>query len=147
MFHTSPFLLFPVTTVQDKIPKNSILARNFSLSQGNKDKSCPAQEIRETRTRFQSWSLVVIGRLIRLIRLDLQWRGRLHSYMWMDGMGLDGWLSWVVGSLRAPSVLIKNWYTLHRLKHCIVEKSEHRPPLWPVGAMCSRHFVIRDAFQ
>ena len=25
-------------------------------------------------------------RLIRLIRLDLQWRGRLHSYMWMDGL-------------------------------------------------------------
>ena len=37
-----------------KIPKNSILARNFSLSQGNKDKICPGQEIRETRTRFQS---------------------------------------------------------------------------------------------
>ena len=35
--------------------KNRILARNFSLSQGNKDKSCPGQEIRETRTRFQSW--------------------------------------------------------------------------------------------
>ena len=26
--------------------------------------------------------------LIRWIRLGLQWRGRLHSYMWMDG--LDG---------------------------------------------------------
>ena len=37
-----------------KVPKNSILARNFSLSQGKKDKSCPGQEIRETRTRFQS---------------------------------------------------------------------------------------------
>ena len=33
---------------QYKIPKNSILARNFSLSQGNKDKSCSGQEIRET---------------------------------------------------------------------------------------------------
>ena len=40
---------------QYKIPKNSILARNFSLSQGNKDKSCPGQEIRGTRIRFQSW--------------------------------------------------------------------------------------------
>ena len=40
--------------VQDKIHKNSILARNFSLSQGNKDKSCTGQEIRETRTQFQS---------------------------------------------------------------------------------------------
>ena len=39
----------------DKIPKNSILAKNFSLSQGNKDKSNPCQEIRETRIRFQSW--------------------------------------------------------------------------------------------
>ena len=27
---------------------------------------------------------------MRLIRLDLQWRGRLRSYMWMDGMGWDG---------------------------------------------------------
>ena len=47
-----------LTTVQDKIPKNSILARNFSLSQGNKDKSCPGQEIREPRTRSclrQAW--------------------------------------------------------------------------------------------
>ena len=36
---------------------------------------------------------MVIGRLIRLIRLDLQWRGRLHSYMWMDNGwdGMDGW--------------------------------------------------------
>ena len=68
-----------------------------------------------------------VGRLIRLIRsirsirsirLDLQWRGRLHSYMWMGWMG---WLSWIVGSLRAPSALIithlnswylQNWYTL-----------------------------------
>ena len=33
-------------------------------------------------------SLVVIG---RLIRLDLQWSGRLHSYMWMgwDGIGCN----------------------------------------------------------
>ena len=34
-------------------------------------------------------------RLIRFIRLDLQWRGRLHSYMWMDGMGL-GWMDGMV---------------------------------------------------
>ena len=43
-----------IATFKDKFPKNSILARNFSLSQENKDKSCPGQEIRETRTRFQS---------------------------------------------------------------------------------------------
>ena len=49
-------------------------------------------------------SSVVICRLLRLIRLDLQWRGRLHSYMWG---WTDGWLSQVVGGLRAPSVLIK----------------------------------------
>ena len=30
---------------------------------------------------------------MRLIRLNLQWRGRLHSYMWLDGMGL-GWMGW-----------------------------------------------------
>ena len=48
----SSFLHF--TTVKDKIPKNSILARNFNLRQGNKDKSCPGQEIRETRTRKHS---------------------------------------------------------------------------------------------
>ena len=55
-------------------------------------------------------SLITLIRLIRLIifigliRLDLKWRARLHSYMWMDGM--DGWLSKVLGSLRAPSVLM-----------------------------------------
>ena len=30
-------------------------------------------------------------RLITLIRLDPQWRGRLHSRMWMDGIGWDGY--------------------------------------------------------
>ena len=29
---------------------------DFGLPQGFKDKSCPGQEIRETRTRLQSWS-------------------------------------------------------------------------------------------
>ena len=43
-----------ITTVKDKIPKNSILARIFGLRQGFKDKSCPGQEIRETRTRYHS---------------------------------------------------------------------------------------------
>ena len=33
--------------------------------------------------------------LIRLTRLDLQLRGHLHSYMWMDGMGL-GWMDGMV---------------------------------------------------
>ena len=41
-------------TVKDKIPKNSTLARIFGLRQGFKDKSCPGQEIRETRTRYHS---------------------------------------------------------------------------------------------
>ena len=40
-------------------------------------------------------SLIRLTRLIRLIRLDLKWRARLHSYMWMDGMGL-GWLDGMV---------------------------------------------------
>ena len=31
--------------------------------------------------------------LIRLIRLDLKWRGRLQSYMWMGWDWMDGWLS------------------------------------------------------
>ena len=39
-----------ITTVKDKIPKISILVRSFGLRQGFKDKSCPGQEIRETRT-------------------------------------------------------------------------------------------------
>ena len=35
--------------------------------------------------------LIKLIRLIRLIGLDLQWRGCLHSYMWMYGLdGLDG---------------------------------------------------------
>ena len=33
----------------------------------------------------------LLGRLIRLIRLDLRWRGRLHSYMLMDGWDGMGW--------------------------------------------------------
>jgi hypothetical protein len=40
-----------ITTVKDKIPPKSILARIFGLQQGFKDKSCPGQENRETRTR------------------------------------------------------------------------------------------------
>ena len=44
-----------ITTVKDKIPKKSILARIFGLRQGFKDKSCPGQEFRETRTRFHPW--------------------------------------------------------------------------------------------
>ena len=36
-------------------------------------------------------SLIRLIRLIRLIGLDLQWKIRLHSYMWMDGLdGMDG---------------------------------------------------------
>ena len=45
-------------------------------------------------------------RLIRLIESDLQWRGRFHSYMWVGRVGWDGWLSKVVDSLRASSILI-----------------------------------------
>ena len=41
-----------ITTFKDKIPKNSILARIFGLRQGYKDKSCPGQDFRETRTRW-----------------------------------------------------------------------------------------------
>ena len=44
-----------ITTGKDKIPKNSILARIFGLRQGFKDKSCPGQEIGETRTRYHPW--------------------------------------------------------------------------------------------
>ena len=47
-----PLSFLQFTTGKDKITKNSILARNFNLWQGNKDKSCTGQEIRETRTRF-----------------------------------------------------------------------------------------------
>ena len=35
-----------------KCPKNSILARIFGLQQGYKDKSCPGQDFRETRTEY-----------------------------------------------------------------------------------------------
>ena len=44
--------------------------------------------------------------MIRLIESDLQWRGRFHSYMWVGRVGWDGWLSKVVDSLRASSILI-----------------------------------------
>ena len=39
--------------------------------------------------------LIRFIRLISLIRLDLQMRGRLHSFMLMDGMGL-GWMDEMV---------------------------------------------------
>ena len=48
-----------ITTVKDKILKNSILVRIFGLRQGFKDKSCPGQENRETRTRFHPF---IVGR-------------------------------------------------------------------------------------
>ena len=42
-------------------------------------------------------SILSVLSVFFLIRLDLQWKGRLHSYMWMDVIGwkdgLDGWLS------------------------------------------------------
>ena len=41
-----------IATFKDKIPKNSILARIFGLRQGYKDKSCPGQDFRETRTEY-----------------------------------------------------------------------------------------------
>jgi len=44
------------TTSKGKMSQKSILARIFGLRQGFKDKSCPVQEIRETRTRYHSWS-------------------------------------------------------------------------------------------
>ena len=44
-----------IATFKDKIPKNSILARIFGLRQGYKDKSCPGQDFRETRTRWHPW--------------------------------------------------------------------------------------------
>ena len=53
VFLDKPYI-FPdiLKTVKDKIPKNSILARIFGLRQGYKDKSCPGQDFRETRTRW-----------------------------------------------------------------------------------------------
>ena len=45
-----------IATFKDKIPKNSILARIFGLRQGYKDKSCPGQDFRETRTRWHPWT-------------------------------------------------------------------------------------------
>ena len=60
-----------ITTGKDKIPKISILARIFGLRQGFKDKSCPGQEIRETRTRFHPWAiqgkLITMGKKLKLM--------------------------------------------------------------------------------
>ena len=41
-----------ITTVKDKILKNSILARIFASGKDSRTRSCPGQENRETRTRF-----------------------------------------------------------------------------------------------
>ena len=51
-----------ITTFKDKIPKNSILARIFGLRQGYKDKSCPGQDFRETRTRWHPWQSLTVFR-------------------------------------------------------------------------------------
>ena len=44
---------------------------------------------------------------MRLIRLDLQWRGRLRSYMWMDGMGWDGGMG-IIGRRQSKSTFGAN---------------------------------------
>ena len=44
-----------ITTVKDKILKNSILARIFASGKDSRTRSCPGQENRETRTRFHPW--------------------------------------------------------------------------------------------
>ena len=50
-----------ITTGKDEIPKNSILARIFGLRQGFKDKSCPGQEIGETRTRYHPCAKILVN--------------------------------------------------------------------------------------
>ena len=52
--HDEEFAVGRLGTAFVATGKNRIMARNFSRSQGNKDKSCHGQEIRETRTQFQS---------------------------------------------------------------------------------------------
>ena len=43
-----------------------------------------------------------VDQIDQIDQIVSQWTGRLHSYMWMDGIGwmdgMDGWLSQVVGS-------------------------------------------------
>ena len=77
-------------------------------------------------------SLVVIG---RLIRLDIQWRGRLHSYMcgW-DGIGLGGYRrSEVVFSANN----IKNWTV-----ECLYLVSERNT----VSYVVFRHKTVLGSF-
>ena len=54
-----------ITTFKDKIPKNSILARIFCLRQGYKDKSCPGQDFRETRTRWHPWFHLMMAECVK----------------------------------------------------------------------------------
>ena len=60
-------------------------------------------------------SSVVIGRLIRLV---LQWRGRLHSYMW-GWMGWDviGWMV-IIGRRQSKSTKSNNFVKPIRDIHC-----------------------------
>ena len=48
--------------------------------------------------------MIGLIRLIRLNRLDLQSRGRLHSYVWMDGIG---WMV-IIGHRQSKSTLGAN---------------------------------------
>ena len=101
-------MAFPRIRQRDNLPKNWLVT-SFSSKPLLLARADPRSL---TWARAPEWKppkeLVKLIRLIRFIRLDLQWRGCLQSYMWMDGMGLgrmDGMV--IVGSLRAPSVLIK----------------------------------------
>ena len=64
-----------ITTGKDKIPKNSILARIFGLRQGFKDKSCPGQEIGETRTQYHPWfsghNKAINGKIVPVVKQPL----------------------------------------------------------------------------
>ena len=72
-----------ITTVKDKIPKKSILARIFGLRQGFKDKSCPGQEIRETRTRFHpcKYSVNLTVNIYGEIHAALDYRKYRRKYL------------------------------------------------------------------
>ena len=69
-----------ITTVIDKILKNSVLARIFGLRQGFKDKSCPGQENRETRTRFHPYNRQIPQAQNGWLCLEMTFNENIEAY-------------------------------------------------------------------
>ena len=89
--------------------------------------------------------LVKLIRLIRFIRLDLQWRGRLQSYMWMDRMGL-GWMDGmvIIGHKSSKSTFNANIISIvNNLISCDIQQTYKAKNVYTENLNCSKSLVMR----